>query len=140
MSGVLIDTHVLLWVLFNDPRLSAPALQRIEAAEDVFVSVVSIYEIDFKRRDTDRLRARDHFLQRMPQDMPAALPSLGFKVLPIDAETAWLAARLPLDHGDPWDRILLAQAMRLGAPLISADQTLTAIANAQSSTAGVIVF
>lgn len=140
MNAVLLDTQVLVWSLFKDPRLSDKALRWIDECEQVFVSVASIYEIDFKRRDPGRLRARDALLQRMPANMPANLPRLGFTLVPVDAEVAWQAARLPIDHGDPWDRILLAQAIELDVPLVSADQALLRSAEAHQKTAGVIVF
>ena len=140
MNAVLLDTQVLVWSLFKDTRLSANALKWIDDCEQVFVSVASIYEIDFKRRDPARLRARDGLLQRMPANMPANLPRLGFTLVPVDAEVAWQAARLPIDHGDPWDRILLAQAIELDIPLVSADQALLRSAETHRKTAGVIVF
>jgi PIN domain nuclease of toxin-antitoxin system len=140
LNAVLLDTQVLVWSLFKDARLSVNALGWIDGCEQVFVSVASIYEIDFKLRDPKRLRAQDGLLQRMPANMPANLPRLGFTVLPLDAEVAWRAARLPIDHGDPWDRILLAQATELDVPLVSADQALLRSAEAHQKTVGVIVF
>jgi PIN domain nuclease of toxin-antitoxin system len=140
LNAVLLDTQVLVWSLFKDIRLSANALKWIDECEQVFVSVASIYEIGFKRRDPKQLRARDGLLQRMPANMPANLPRLGFTVMPLDAEVAWRAARLPIDHGDPWDRIILAQAIALDVPLVSADQALLRSAEAHQRTAGVIVF
>lgn len=137
--SVVIDTHVLIWSLFNLPELTPSARGWIEDAPEVFVSVASIYEIDFKRRG-NRLRSRDAYLRRMPANMPAALPSFGYTLLPVDAETAWVAARLPIDHGDPWDRILLAQALIRDVPLVSADDRLRASAERHSKTTGVIVF
>lgn len=138
--NILLDTQVLVWSLFKDPRLSSQAAELIDISDEVFVSVVSIYEIDFKRRDPKRLRASDHLLQRMPRNMPANLPRLGFTVLPIDADVAWRAAWLPFDHGDPWDRILVAQALELDVPLISADQTLRRHTEKHQKTNGLIVF
>ena len=58
----------------------------------------------------------------------------------VAAIIAWRAARLPIDHPDPWDRILVAQAMALDAPLISNDKTLRASVDGQPGTHGVIVF
>lgn len=140
MSAVLLDTQVLIWSLLDDPRRSEAAIQLIEASDTVFVSAASIYEIDFKRRDPARLRARDSVLARMPDDMPDALPRLGLTLLPIGPDVAWTAARLPIDHGDPWDRILLAQAMILKLPLISADTPLRQAADSHRRTRGVVFF
>ncbi len=140
MSSVLIDTQILVWSLFKDRRLSALAEDLVDTSDRVFVSVASIYEIDFKRRDRRRLRAQDALLLRMPDDMPANLPKLGFTILPIDAELAWRAARLPIAHGDPWDRFLLCQSLILGVPLVSADQALRDKADAHPKTRGIVVF
>jgi PIN domain nuclease of toxin-antitoxin system len=139
VSAVLLDTHVLIWSLFDRPELTASARGWMEDASTIYVSVVSIYEIDFKRR-RGGLRAKDSFLQRMPQNMPETLPSFGFRIVDISAEIAWRAARLPIDHPDPWDRILVAQAMALDAPLISNDKPLRASVDGQPKTRGVIVF
>ncbi|MDP3749166.1 MAG: type II toxin-antitoxin system VapC family toxin [Phenylobacterium sp.] len=125
--SVLLDTHALLWWLIEPERLSPPARLAIENADEVWVSTVSIYEIDFKRREP-RLRNRNGALQRMPHNMPETLPSLGLQLLDITAGDAWEAARLPLHHRDPWDRILVAQARRLEADLITKDEALTAYA------------
>jgi PIN domain nuclease of toxin-antitoxin system len=139
VSAVLLDTHALIWSLFDRPELTASARGWIEDASSVYVSVVSIYEIDFKRR-RGGLRAKDSFLHRMPHNMPATLPSLGFKLADVSAEVAWRAARLPFDHPDPWDRILVAQAMALDASLISNDKPLRAAVDSQPFTSGVIAF
>lgn len=139
MSAVLLDTHVLIWSLFLRPELADSARRRIDAASTIYVSVVSIYEIDFKRR-RGGLRAKDSFLQRMPENMPEALPLLDLKIVDVTADIAWRAARLPIDHPDPWDRILVAQAMALEVPLISNDKPLRASVDSHPKTAGVIVF
>ena len=138
--NVLIDTQILIWSLFKDGRLSDRGIELVDLSDNVFVSVASIYEIDFKRRDPKRLRASDSLLQRMPKNMPASLPRLGFTLLPISAEISWRAARLPFDHGDPWDRIIVAQALDLDVPLVSADKLLKRETESYAQTRGLIVF
>lgn len=137
---VLLDTQVLIWALFKDKRLSSVAAELIDIADEVFVSVVSIYEIDFKRHRPQRLKASDGLLQRMPRNMPSNLPRLGYTVIPVDAEAAWRAASLPFSHGDPWDRILVAQALILDVALVSADQTLRKHVDGHQLTRGLIEF
>lgn len=56
--------------------------------------------------------------------MPGSLPDLGYVLVDISADVAWRAARLPLIHKDPWDRILVAQANLLDVPLVTADEDL----------------
>ncbi len=114
-----------MWWLFDSPLLSKTARQLIDQSDQACVSAVSIYEIDFKRRDR-RGRSRDNFLLRMPPDMPSVLPTLGLRLLDVTPQVAWRAARLPFEHADPWDRLLVAQALELGVPLVSADRVLLA--------------
>ncbi|WP_411288551.1 type II toxin-antitoxin system VapC family toxin [Phenylobacterium sp.] len=120
---VLLDTHALIWWLLSPERLSALARTAIEDADEVFVSAVSIYEIDIKRQDL-RARGRDSTLLRMPKNMPATLGLLGLSLLDITPEAAWRAALLPLHHRDPWDRILVAQADAHDLGLVSKDKAL----------------
>lgn len=91
-------------------------------ADTLLVSAATIYEIDSKRRR--KLRGGDSLLARMPQNMPATLPLLGFELLPITPEIAWEAARLDIEHADPWDRIIVAQARAMSVPLITGDAEL----------------
>jgi PIN domain nuclease of toxin-antitoxin system len=139
LSGVLLDTHVLIWSLFDQPQMTPSARSWIDPSEPIYVSVVSIFEIDNKRRRGGG-RAADALLHRMPRNMPAALPQLGFTLLAIDPDVAWRAANLPIDARDPWDRILVAQALALDVPLVSADGPLRASTQRHPKTSGVIVF
>lgn len=123
MNRVLIDTHILVWSLF-ERRLSNTAHSLIDGAEQSLVSAASIYEIDAKRRIGGQRRATAHDLHFLPSDLTSVLPGLGYTLIDITPRQAWLAANLPIAHGDPWDRILLAQARDLGVPLISADRIL----------------
>lgn len=126
--NILLDTNALLWSLLTPDRLSASAHRVIVEAETVYVSAASIYEIDFKREKLKAggVRREDSVLTRMPHDMASSLPMLGFSLLDITAEVASRAARLPLHHRDPWDRLIVAQAMSLDAPLVSVDAALAA--------------
>lgn len=125
--NVLVDTNALIWWLLEPQHLSIIGHSAIEQADEVFVSAVSIYEVDYKR---EKLRSSgdlaNSILARMPRNMPGSLPQLGLTVLDITADVAWRAARLPLIHKDPWDRLLVAQAMSLDAPLVSVDAALAA--------------
>jgi PIN domain nuclease of toxin-antitoxin system len=114
---VLLDTHAVLWALEASPRLSATARDVIEDAGNVIlVSVASAWEIEIKKA-LGRLEA--------PEDLEAALESAGFlKRLVTFADVRHLAA-LPAHHKDPFDRILVAQAMAEGAPLVSGDPRIS---------------
>lgn len=125
---ILLDTNALLWALLKPERLSASAHRAIDQAGTVYVSAASVYEIDFKRGKLKAgdVRREDSVLARMPHDMAASLPMLGFTLLDISADVASRAARLPLHHRDPWDRLIVAQAMWLNVPLVSVDAALRA--------------
>jgi PIN domain nuclease of toxin-antitoxin system len=110
---VLLDTHALLWALEASPRLSATARDVIEDTGNIIlVSVASAWEIEIKKA-LGRLEA--------PDDLEAALEAAGFlKRLVTFADMRHLGA-LPAHHRDPFDRILVAQALEEGAPLVSGD-------------------
>ncbi|MDZ4363232.1 type II toxin-antitoxin system VapC family toxin [Brevundimonas sp.] len=119
----MLDTHVLVWALTVDGRLSKTARAAIQSADIVHVSAASLYEIEAKRR-RNRLRGRSDELDHLPVDLLNALTRLGFSILGIEPDHAILAGRLDILHSDPWDRILVAQARDLMVPLISADTAL----------------
>lgn len=115
---LLLDSHVLLWWLDDDARLSADTLQAIESrAEVVLVSAVSIWEIEIKRL-AGRLHGPEHLLDDVED--------LGFLSLDVTPDNALDAARLPPHHRDPFDRLLVAQAQGEAAMLVTADKALAA--------------
>lgn len=99
---LLLDTHVLLWWLAKDPRLSTPARTAIAAAgSDVFVSAASAWEISIKRT-LGKLEA--------PTELGPMLDRHRFEPLAITIAHAEAAGALPRHHDDPFDRALVAQA------------------------------
>ncbi len=112
---LLLDSHALWWAIRGLPRLSDKAQARIlDDDNDVFYSPVSLYEIAFKAS-----------LGRMPTAamyLPEAVQFSGFDELALTSVHLVHAARLDWHHGDPWDRILLAQAHLEDMGLISADK------------------
>ena len=115
---LLLDTHVFVWAMGQVSRLPPSIAEAIRNPDnDVFLSAVSVYEIEYKRE-------RDAFLRRLPVDLLPAAEALPAAWLAIDARHAASAARLDRDHKDPWDRLIVAQAMVEGLVLVSADATL----------------
>lgn len=110
---VLLDTHALIWALEASPRLSAAARNAIEdSGNTVLVSVVSAWEIELKKA-LGRLAA--------PDNLEDVIEAAGFfRRLVTFADVRHLRA-LPAHHRDPFDRMLVAQAIADGAPLVSAD-------------------
>jgi PIN domain nuclease of toxin-antitoxin system len=111
--NLLIDTHILLWWLGDDPALPPWATSVIADPEHVVVvSAASVWEISIKQSN-GRLDA--------PDDLVAAIAD-EFTTLPMTAAHAMAAGRLPAHHVDPFDRILVAQAMLEGLTLVSVDR------------------
>ena len=116
---LLLDTHAFLFFVFGNRRLSRRAAEAIETAGEVLVSAASAYEITFKH-------ARGHLPDAgaVARDVGAAALAQGMVLLPITCAHAEAAGRLPRHHRDPFDRILVAQALVDGLTLVSADATL----------------
>lgn len=110
---LLLDTHVYLWWLQDDPKLSPKARSLIVAASEVHISSASIWEASIKagigKLDIDA----DELLSEIVNN--------GFKELPITAKHAAAERRLPDAHRDPFDRILIAQAICEPLRFLTAD-------------------
>ncbi|MFT3801642.1 MAG: type II toxin-antitoxin system VapC family toxin [Burkholderiaceae bacterium] len=114
---ILLDTHVFLWAVASDRRLGASAREKIAQADAVFVSAASLWEIAIK----SRLGKIDGDLG----ELLAAVEASGFQELPVRGSHAAVVATLPMIHGDPFDRLLVAQAMTEPLRLLTADVLLT---------------
>lgn len=110
---LLLDAHALLWWFDNAATLDPMARASIgDPANDVLVSAATVWEIEIKRA-SGRLRA--------PAGLVDAIASAGFTGLAVGGRDAEAAARLPVHHRDPFDRMLIAQAARLDAVLVTRD-------------------
>ncbi len=111
---LLLDTHILLWWLSDDPALPAAAKAAIaDPGSGVFVSAASVWEIAIK-----------HALGRLDfpiAQMAAIVDEAGFTPLGIEFEHAVRAGGLPPHHQDPFDRMLVAQAQHEGLTIVSVD-------------------
>jgi PIN domain nuclease of toxin-antitoxin system len=114
-----VDAHVLLWALVgNEGRLSASTRRALaDPTNAVVVSAASIWEIEVKRL-AGRLSA--------PADLLEVAAATRIDILPVTGADAVAAARLPMHHRDPFDRMLIAQAMRLDATIVSNDRAFAA--------------
>jgi PIN domain nuclease of toxin-antitoxin system len=122
--GVLLDTHVLLWALTDPGRLSPVAAAHLgDATNPLLVSAATAWEI-----------ATKHRLGRLPQAQVLTatyedhLHRLGAETLDVTSRHALLAGSLTWDHRDPFDRMLAAQCLVEGLPLVSADHALAGFA------------
>ena len=114
---LLLDTHAFLWWLAGNERLSMTGRQAIDdAGNDVVVSAVSAWEITTKHRIGKLPEA-----SAVAHDVAGAIASQGFEELPITVDDAERAGRLPGLHRDPFDRMLIAQAIAHDMTIISID-------------------
>ncbi|MEY4489349.1 MAG: hypothetical protein RIQ79_1857 [Verrucomicrobiota bacterium] len=115
---LLADSHVLIWWVDNPAQLTPAARAAIADPEnEVFMSAASLWEIGLKVAK-GKLRVPANFAQ--------VLRTGGFADLPVHARHAERAIGLPAVHGDPFDRMLVAQAIEEGLTLVSCDQWIAA--------------
>jgi PIN domain nuclease of toxin-antitoxin system len=110
--SLLLDTHVVLWWLSDDPTLAAELKDRLDHEPDVYVSPATIWEVAIKQS----IGKLDK-----PADLPERIRDSGFRHLNITAEHGVVAGRLPLIHRDPFDRMLIAQAQVERLTLVTRD-------------------
>ncbi|KKJ00085.1 type II toxin-antitoxin system VapC family toxin [Prochlorothrix hollandica] len=116
-TSYLLDTHILLWWLFNDPKLDKTCHSIIRNPENsIFVSSASAWEIATKYR-LGKLPEATELLQKYPQTLEKAR----FTELSITTLHALRAGNLPIAHRDPFDRMLMAQAELENLPILTHD-------------------
>ncbi len=113
---LLLDTQVFLWHLGDSRKLSRQTRDAIARADEVFVSAASIWEAAIKA-GIGKLNVETH-------DLVAGIGASGFLELPIAAAHAARVVALPPYHRDPFDRLLIAQAVHEPLHLLTADATL----------------
>lgn len=110
--NLLLDTHVLLWWLAGDERLSASTRRAIlRPTTRVYISAASIWEIAIKSQ-LGKLS--------LPEGLIEELERQGFEELAVTFEDAFAAGALPPHHQDPFDRMLIAQAVNRDLLLVTA--------------------
>lgn len=119
---MLLDTHAFLWFAAGYEAMPLSAREAVVGADEVFVSAASVWEARTKHR-----------LGKLPvaagivaSGFPTVMAELGFRPLSVDVEDGDLAGRFPHPHRDPFDRMLVAQAVRRGLALVSNDAALDA--------------
>ncbi len=114
--NILLDTHVLIWALENNPTLTERAVNAIVDGNNmVFVSSASVWEISIKQK-LGKLEAPDNLLEEIRVHR--------FTPLHINADHAQLAGQLPYIHKDPFDRMLIAQAIIEKLVLLTRDESI----------------
>ncbi|NLY02506.1 MAG: type II toxin-antitoxin system VapC family toxin [Rhodopirellula sp.] len=117
---LILDAHALIWAVDDPPKLGSQATRALrDPANDLFVSAGTVWELAIKV-GLGKLSLSLPFREWMH----LAMSDLGTAVLPITVEYADVQSRLPRYHGDPFDRLLVAQAQVENMSLLSSDSVL----------------
>ncbi len=119
---VLLDTHAFLWFVLNDPRLSPAASTLIrDPANDILISPAIYWEVAIKvgLGKLNLHSTYDDFMQR-------GIAGNDFTILPIEPKHTSMLTSLPLHHRDPFDRLLVAQALVEAIPVVGSDAAFDA--------------
>lgn len=115
---ILLDTHILVWLMEGNPQLKPRSRALIESAEEIFASSASVWEIAIK--------APLGKIKTDPEMLASLLEQAGIVELPVTNKHALAVCKLPLLHRDPFDRLLVAQAIAEPMRLLTADAKLAA--------------
>lgn len=121
VTGWLLDTHALLWMLHGDKRLSKSAAKTIDGELPLYHSSASFWEISIK------LSGKGFDFEIDPdwnRTFPEELKRIGVPLLSPSIDDCRLLQELPKHHADPFDRMLVCQAKRMGLGMISADKVM----------------
>ena len=115
--NLLLDSHTFIWVYDQQHKLSQPALQAMSnPANALFLSAASVWEIQIKIMN-DKLKFQDPLTDIIVEQQQIN----GLQILPIELSHALYLENLPLHHKDPFDRLLISQAIVENMTLVSAD-------------------
>ena len=118
---LLIDSHAIVWCMTDDPRLSPVARKALGSSQHQrFLSLASLWELSLKVA-AGRLQGTGSTIGNLQQ---ASLQQ-GIMILPITYEHIVRVESLPLHHADPFDRLLVAQALEEGLAVLTADRALS---------------
>jgi PIN domain nuclease of toxin-antitoxin system len=114
---LLVDTHTFLWILGRPEELSTEARKALDEAEDRFISVASLWEIGIKT-STGKLD--------VPMELDEAIAFAAVTLLPISVVHIRRVQSFPFHHRDPFDRMMIAQAMEEGLTIVTRDRIFSA--------------
>ena len=115
---ILIDTHTLIWFMFDDSQLSETALSKIKTEDNVYVSVASLWEIAIKQ-SLGKLNISNSI-----QDITDKCKEADILILPLEPKHLDHIKELPDIHKDPFDRLIVSQAATEGMTLITKDSII----------------
>ena len=115
---ILLDTHTFIWYIEGNSKLTEKAREAIElSADKVYLSIISLWEISIKT-GKNQLTLQNQF-----DDLLDVLDSLQIEILSITFADTKIYRNLPLHHGDPFDRMLISQAISNNLTIIGCDQS-----------------
>ncbi len=113
---LLLDTHVLLWLLTDEPRLGAGARRLVSSSDTAYVSAASLWELAIKAALGK---------VQVPDDLPTIVDAAGLTWLSVTPEHVWRSREIAgLPHRDPFDRLLVGQALAESLTFLTADRAL----------------
>lgn len=112
---LLLDSHVFLWWKSADPRLTKAVVEAVGTAADVYVSAATAWELGLKV-NLGKLR--------LPAPVEDGVREAGFRELPVTFRHTRAAVDLPMHHKDPFDRMLVAQALCEGLTIVTHDDSI----------------
>lgn len=116
-AGFLLDTHVLIWSLYQHTKLPARYHPVLEGEAPTWISAATVWEIEIKKK-VGKLA--------LPDAIWSQAADVGHRFIAIEQAHAIEAARLPIHHGDPFDRMLIAQARHQGLTILTVDRAFGA--------------
>jgi PIN domain nuclease of toxin-antitoxin system len=116
LSALILDTHIALWWLADDGRLTPRLRELVGKSTDVCMSSASTWEVAIK------LAIGKLTLDLDPDTtFASACADQGFRLVPVDHDDAWAVLSLPATRADPFDRLIAATALRRGWTVVTAD-------------------
>ena len=116
--NVLLDTHTFIWYIEGNAKLTQKARDVIEVSGDkIYLSIISLWEIAIKT-GKKQLTLQNEF-----DDLLGVLNSLEIEILTITFADTQIYKNLPLHHGDPFDRMIISQAINNGLTIVGCDQS-----------------
>ena len=115
--NVLLDTHTFIWYIEGNTSLTEKAKETIEfSADNVYLSIISLWEIAIKT-GKNKLSMQNEY-----DNLLDVLSSLNIEILPITFVDTQIYKNLPLHHGDPFDRMIISQAISNNLTIVGCDQ------------------
>lgn len=113
---ILIDSHILIWYLYEPENLSQQAKDAILSSRQRYFSIVSLWELTIKHKK--------HKLAYKPSDIVQNYKKVGLELLNLSEEHLQTMLEIKLSHKDPFDELLIAQSKSESLPLLTADKLL----------------